>query len=288
MYSYRIIFILFSILFFYSCESLVNNVPDIDEENFSILGFSVNYDDQENKISIYIEVSDSENIDFINSYITSNGDINNGEIISNELLMQSPINSNIFLYEGYLELSDEIYIYDIALLFNFSDSPNQGLFLDTFSTPIQPQIIDYTIDNSFQLDSTVWTMLPIDIDISNLNGFENIESVIYQVKRIYNGCSNECEHDSDCNDPIEDLEYQSDPTWIFEYMSSYNLNQNHLYHIDIPMRPLDGSALLDEDGNIIFPSSDCGRTGIVLFKFIVLDKDGLTDQIIDIPMEIIE
>ena len=54
------------------------------------------------------------------------------------------------------------------------------------------------------------------------------------------------------------------------------------------MRPLDGSALLDEDGNIIFPSSDCGRTGIVLFKFIVLDKDGLTDQIIDIPMEIIE
>ena len=87
LYNYRIIFILFSILFFYSCESLVNNMPDIDEENFSILGFSTNYDDQENKISIYVEVSDSENIDFINSYITSNGDINNGEIIFNELLI---------------------------------------------------------------------------------------------------------------------------------------------------------------------------------------------------------
>ena len=91
-----------------------------------------------------------------------------------------------------------------------------------------------------------------------------------------------------CNDPIEDSEYQSDPTWIFEYVSSFNQNQNHSYHVEIPMRPLDGSALLDTDDNVIFPSSDCGRTGIVLFKFIVYDKDGLIDQVIDIPLEITE
>ena len=52
-----------------------------------------------------------------------------------------------------------------------------------------------------------------------------------------------------CNDPIEDSEYQSDPTWIFEYVSSFNQNQNHSYHVEIPMRPLDGSALLDTDDN---------------------------------------
>ena len=288
LYSYRITFILFIILLFYSCESSVVNTADTDQENFGILGFSTHYDNQENKISIFVEISDSENIDFINSYITSNGDINNGEIIFNESLIQSSINSNIFLYEGFLELSDGIYIYDIALLFNFNDGSNQGMFLDEFSTPVKPEIIDYTIPTTFQLDSTEWSLLPIDIEILNLNGFENIESVSYKVKRIYNGCNVECNYDSNCNDSIEDLEYQSDPTWIFEYLNSYNINQNHLYHIDIPMRPLDGSALLDENGNIIFPSSDCGRIGTVLFEFTVIDQDGLIDQIIDIPLEITE
>ena len=99
---------------------------------------------------------------------------------------------------------------------------------------------------------------------------------------------NNCNYDPNCNDSIEDSEYQSDPTWIFEYVSSYNINQNHLYQINIPMRPLDGSELLDEDGNTIFPSSDCGRIGITLFKFTVIDQDGLIDQIIDIPLETLE
>ena len=41
-------------------------------------------------------------------------------------------------------------------------------------------------------------------------------------------------------------------------------------------------------GNIIFPSSDCGRIGTILFKFIVLDQDGLIDEEFDIPLEITE
>ena len=192
------------------------------------------------------------------------------------------------LYEGSSFLSDEIYIYDISLLFDFNDGSNQAIFSDTFSTPIKPEIVDYTIPETFQINANSWSWLPIDIEILNLNGFDNIESVSYQVKRIYNGCDVECYYDLMCNDPIEDSEYQSDPTWIFEYVSSSNQNQNHSYHVEIPMRPLDGSALLDTDDNVIFPSSDCGRTGIVLFKFIVYDKDGLIDQVIDIPLEITE
>ena len=47
-------------------------------------------------------------------------------------------------------------------------------------------------------------------------------------------------------------------------------------------------ALYDDDGNIIFEEADCGRTGTVFFKFLVIDKDGLSDYIIDIPLEIIE
>ncbi len=287
LYSYRITFILFSFLLFYSCESSDINSSASDEENFSILGFSVHYDNQENNISIFVEISDSGNVDSIDSYITTNGDINNGEILFNESLIRSSVHSNIFLYEGFLDLSDEIYIYDIALLFNFNDGSNQGIFSDTFSTPVKPEIIDYNITETFQLSANDWSWLPIDIEILNLNGFDNIESVKYEVQRFYNGCNVECNYDPNCNQSIQDLEYQSDPTWIFEYISS-NTNQNHLYHVDIPIRPLNGSALLNEDGDVVFPSSDCGRTGTVLFKFIVIDKDGLTDQIIDIPLEITE
>ena len=140
LYSYRITFILFFILLFYSCESSVVSTADTDQENFSILGFSAHYNNQENKISIFVEISDSDNIDSISSYIA-----NNEEIIFNELLIESSYNNNIFLYEGFLDLSDEIYIYDITLLFSFNDGSDQGIFSDTFSTPIKPEIIDYTI-----------------------------------------------------------------------------------------------------------------------------------------------
>ena len=37
---------------------------------------------------------------------------------------------------------------------------------------------------------------------------------------------------------------------------------------------MDCSALYDNEGNIIFNEADCGRTGIVEFKLIVVDKDG--------------
>ena len=181
------------------------------------------------------------------------------------------------------------------MIINFIDD-SQILESYSFSSPIKPEIIDYTMPNTFQLDSTEWTFLPIEIEISNLNGLDNIESVTYQVQRFYNGCGiDDCIYDENCNDPIEDSEYQSDPTWIFDYVSSYNFGQNHIYHIDIPMRPLNGAALYyngecsdnDDDGVCDnFEITDCGRTGTVLFEFTVIDQDGLIDQIIDIPLEI--
>ena len=279
--NYRMIYILFLSFFFYSCESSIIDNDDLHSD-FEILGFSVNYNNQNNQLSVYVEVSDFENINSIDANITD--DTASIEILE---LFQSDFNPSIFLYEGNLNLSDEIYIYNLDLVINFINE-SEVLESYTFSTPIKPEIINYTIPSIFQLDATEWSLLPIDIEILNLNGFENIESVSYKVKRIYNGCNVECNYDSNCNDSIEDSEYQSDPTWIFEYISSYNINENHLYHIDIPIRPLDGSELLDENGEIIFSSSDCGRTGTVLFEFTVIDQDGLIDQIIDIPLEIIE
>ncbi len=65
LFSYRLIFHLIFIIFLYSCEETIvhDDEPDIDESsNFSIMGFSVNYDDNNDIISIYVETSSYENI----------------------------------------------------------------------------------------------------------------------------------------------------------------------------------------------------------------------------------
>ena len=280
MFNYRIEFIFLFLLFFYACESSVSN-SDSDSDDFEISAFSVIYNNQENDISIYTEVSNATNIESIVAHIRN--DMTSIETIT---LSQSNFNASAFSYYGPIDLSDEIYIYNLDLIINFIDD-SQILESYSFSSPIKPEIIDYTMPNTFQLDSTEWTFLPIEIEISNLNGLDNIESVTYQVKRFYNGCGiDDCIYDENCNDPIEDSEYQSDPTWIFDYVSSYNFSQNHIYNIDIPMRPLDGSGYYNDDGTLIFSESDCGRIGTVLFKFIVLDKDGLMDEEFDIVLEI--
>ncbi len=280
MFNYRIEFISLFLLFFYACESSVSN-SNSDSDDFEISAFSVIYNNQENDISIYTEVSNATNIESIVAHIRN--DMTSIETIT---LSQSNFNASAFSYYGPIDLSDEIYIYNLDLIINFIDD-SQILESYSFSSPIKPEIIDYTMPNTFQLDSTEWTFLPIEIEISNLNGLDNIESVTYQVQRFYNGCGiDDCIYDENCNDPIEDSEYQSDPTWIFDYVSSYNFSQNHIYNIDIPMRPLDGSGYYNDDGTLIFSESDCGRIGTVLFKFIVLDKDGLMDEEFDIVLEI--
>ena len=56
------------------------------------------------------------------------------------------------------------------------------------------------------------------------------------------------------------------------------------------MRPFDGSALIDSDGNVVpgFEATDCGKTGDVLFQFIITDRSDLEDSIEEIHIEIIK
>ena len=300
MFNYRIEFIFLFLLFFYACESSVSN-SNSDSDDFEISTFSVIYNNQENDISIYTEVSNADNIESIVADIK-----NDTTLIETITLSQSNFNSSAFLYYGTIDLSDEVYIYNLDLIINFIDDSQVLESSYSFTSPIEPEIIDYTMPDIFQLDATEWSVLPIDIEIQNLNGADNISSVTYEVQAFYNGCDvNECIYDTndddtpdiDCNDPINNMTYISDPGWNFEYISSDFSNQNHLYHKDILMRPLNGAALYyngecsdnDDDGVCDnFEITDCGRTGTVLFKFTVIDEDGLFNQIIDIPLEITE
>ena len=76
--------------------------------------------------------------------------------------------------------------------------------------------------------------------------------------------------------------------WLLMF-NSFGANNIFIYTVEIPMRPFDGSALTDSDGNVVpeFEASDCGRTGDVFFMFQATDRSGLTDSIEDIHIEII-
>ncbi len=103
------------------------------------------------------------------------------------------------------------------------------------------------------------------------------------MKRFFDGCEVECIIDPNCNDIIEDTEFQSHETWNFEFIQ-YN-DAGFSYFVIIKMRPLDGSSYKDEYNQ--FDAEDCGRMGLILIRFIITDVDG--NQIVsdELPIEIV-
>ena len=281
LYCYRLIFFL---LFFFGCEQIENNLAD-SISSFSINNSYTNYNTENNELSIYLEISNYEHE--IESITASIINPYSQEVIAEVTLLNYEVNPYVYTVLETLDLSDEIYIFNVNYNIAFSDD-DIYIYSGFFTTPTNPEITNYTIPSNFQLDSFNWSTLPLEIEILNLNGVENIDIVKYEVQRILNGCEVECEYDINCNQNIVDEDYYTDGTFNFIYtpLSNDDSDFTYLYHVDIPMRPLNGDALLDEQDNIIFPASDCGRTGLVLFKFFVEDKDGLSDEIIDLELEI--
>ena len=323
LFNYRIIFYFTFIILFYSCEeSIINNNEDDSYNSYILLNTIpiVNYDEEENIISMYVETTTSENIISIVGAVVNDtnndGDyLDEGEIIYSRSLVQSENNSNVFLHDGYVRLSNDVYIYDFIFQFKiaaenfidandngtwdeteeFEDFDNDGIwddetilnYPDTFTTNIAPKIISYSMPATFQLAADEWSYLAIDIEIENLNGLDNIDIVKFEIKSFLNDCNGGL--------PPENSSYESYDTWVFQYVNSDPITGNHWYHVDFPMRPLNGSALTadgvcpdtDNDGVCDrFEASECGKTGSAFFKFIVIDKDGLVNQVIDVPLEI--
>ena len=91
--------LLFIFLFLFSCDT-VNDLDNLEEiDSFSLLSFSSHYDNSQNLLSVFSEISDNTNIEKIELIITSNGNLQNGEVIFIAELFQSPYNQNIFFYE---------------------------------------------------------------------------------------------------------------------------------------------------------------------------------------------
>ena len=276
-----------------SCESDNN----IDNEEFNsdfyynnVAAFHNHYDGEFNRLSVYLEFLDEiENIVSISGYIEEDGNQ-----IYEFNLNKLNINPKVFTFEGNLLdsynnpiLSDNTFLYNMVISIDFIDNSIYQ-FSSDLTTPISPEIINYNIPNSFVLDSFNWKILTIDLDIKDLNGFSNINSVKYEIKTtLLNACENECIIDDNCNQDIIGEDYVSDDTWVLDYNESIN-DTTFSFLKEILIRPIDGSALYDDEGNIVFTETDCGRTGIVEFKLIVTDKDGMSDMIEGILMEIIK
>jgi len=292
LYRIRLnIFFLF-VFIFIACEGPETSDEYETNNDFydnNVAAFSNHYDGFDYKLSVYLEF-----LDYIDNIESISGVIENDDEVLYEFEFYSlDVNPKVFLYEEILIdqnnqpiLSDNIYLYNMIINISFSDDSNYS-FSSNLTTPIDPEIIDYSVPETFQLDSTDWKSLLIDLKIQDLNGFSNIESVKYEIKTTLYGCNTDCIIDDNCNEDIIDEDYTSDDTWIFDYIESLT-DTTYTYSEEILIRPLDGSALYDDENNIIFDATDCGRTGIIDFKFIVIDKDGLSNEIDSIIMEITE
>lgn len=288
VYCIRLNILLIISFVFISCESNEeNNNDNIDNDFYSnnVAAFYSHYSGTDNILSVYLEFLDVLDINSITGVIT-----HDEQILHEFTLVALDVNANVFIYEEILAgdiLSDNIYLYNMDINISFTDESNYS-FSSELTTPIDPEIIDYNIPAVFQLDSTNWKVLSINLEAKDLNGFSNIESARYQIKStLLNGCDTDCIINDNCNEDIIGEEYVSDETWVFDYIES-TTDSTYFYSEEILIRPLDGSALYDNEGNIIFSAADCGRTGIVEFKLIVIDKDGLSDEIDSILMEIIQ
>ena len=288
LYCNRLMLIIL-VLFFSSCQVEDAENPPLSFEDSYVATFYNYYDGLTNNLSVYIEF-----LDYMDNIQSITGEIQYTDSILYEFeLAQLELNPKVFIYdeilldENYETILDpNIYLYDMVINILFIDSTNYS-FKKDLTSPVIPEIINYTLPSVFQLDSTDWKELSIDLEIKDLNGINNIESVKYEIKRNLFACNEDCIIDELCNQEIIDNEYLDDDTWIFDYVDSSS-DSTYIYNEMIFMRPLDGSALYDSEGNLIYGATDCGRTGIVEFKFIVKDVDGLSHEVSEIIMEISE
>ena len=282
--------VLICFLFFACINEDINDMPEINDFYYqNVAAFHADFNSVDYKLTVYLEFLDSlDNIESIS------GNIKDGNVIYYEFQLGAiDMNSKVYIHENNLidennspVLPQDIYLYDLEVSIKFTDQSIYS-FTNDLTTSIEPEIIEIEIPSIYQIDQTQWTILDLRLKIKDLNYLNNIEKVRYEIKRtLLNGCNVECIIDENCNQDIIEEDYISDQTWLFNYTESLS-DTIFIYDEEILIRPIDGSAFYEGE-ELIFNETDCGRTGIIEFKFIVEDRDGLKDEIEGILLELVE
>ena len=294
----KLFIFIFIITFLGNCTKEIISNNNTSEFSFTVSYF--NYNNHTNNIFFYTEIENITNVSFIDSVWVLLYNEDGDEINSSELNPEYPdsnFNSMISVYSSVIILNNlepDVYFVSFNMqdqLGNHFGSKSAGKYLTTNIDPIKPNIITYSVPETFILHPTEWTILPLELYVFDENGLEDINRVEYKTLRIFKDCSDDNNGDGVIDVFIPDDNYTNlgFEDWLLIF-NRFGPNNIFIYTIEIPMRPFNGSALIDSDGNIVpgFEATDCGRTGDVFFKFQATDNSGLTDSIKDIHIEIIE
>ena len=263
---------------------LPDHLPEFNKTYFD-------YDPESTKIYLYTEIEIFSTTQVIDSvwadvYNQSGAEILTAKLLQTNNFGESVQNLHAYSYKETL-FPFESGNYRVQFHYKISDDTNSLMtnskYLSVFEGNASPEFISWEVPIEFQINATEWTDLPISLTIFDLNGKDNIQDVTYEVKRYFGSCEGDCIIDPNCNDIIEDTEFQSHETWNFEFIQ-YN-DAGFSYFVIIKMRPLDGSSYEDEYNQ--FDAEDCGRMGLILIRFIITDVDG--NQIVsdELPIEIV-
>ena len=278
---------LFTVFIFIGCTKEIV-LPELVSE-FSITYFD--YYTESSQIYLYTEIEKSLTIQSIDSVWADVINQDSEKILTAKLLQTNNLNDslwnvNSFSYKEFIspfESGNYWVKFYISVSGKLDSLTTNSKYLSIFDGNALPEIISWEVPNEFQIDEVDWKDLSIFLTIFDLNGNDNIQNVKYEVKRFFDGCEVECIIDPNCNDIIENSEFQSDETWNFEFIQ-YD-STGFLYGVVIKMRPLDGSSYEDEHNQ--FAAQDCGRTGLIIIRFIITDLDANQIFSNEIPIEIV-
>ncbi|OUW60877.1 MAG: hypothetical protein CBD58_03990 [bacterium TMED198] len=280
--------IVWLILIFYF-SGCTNSLENNDSNNPIIENIYFNYDGNESRVYISCDLFNSPNN--IDDYsIVFELHQSSETLLQNSLVRQFEVsNGSIISYWGSFDLeveSNKLYFLKVYFLdesgITISSSRSSSKLLGNSA----PEIISVNVPLSFSLDPTDWQNLIIKLFYCDTDGWDDLIQAEYYVKRNWS-CL-------DGSSPVIDSDYnQFSSSQLFQMaINSSNINSSDCtYELNaiLQMRPLDGSALI-ENGEEIIPESQygCGMVGETLFKFIIRDSKGQSSTIDNIKMVITE
>lgn len=279
---------LIMILLLYNCTKGITSTDAISE--FEVTFFDYLADSA--TLYLYTEIEENSNDHSIDSVWAQVYKQNNDLVFYTELIKSNTNDDelqkmHVYSYQGNPGFSSGNYY--VKYYFKETSGTNISLttnikYLSANQEDSPPKIINLNVPNSISIDSTEWKEISIYLTIFDLNGKDNINTVIYEVKRLFAGCNENvnCEIDLDCHESIIDDEWEWREDWILEFIE-YTDN-GFIYAVPILMRPLDGRGFSNDANE--FPPEDCGNTGPMVIRFTITDRDGNIKMSDEISMEV--